>query len=424
MTLVKSYVLSDRMITFAFRCVLFLLLGFFVLYRVETQTQPIWISLTLLGLYFVSNGVLLAIPVRWMKHWYGTATLFLLDTGIISWIIYASGGLDSDLYLAYFLVVFMSGIQMKMWQSFLVGTVGSGLYVALWFHAHEPLEMMDTIFLLRIPFFYIVSFFTAFFAERVRSQEDRLRHEYEEKVAQAERRIVVGQFASRIAFELNNPLSVIIGFAGTLQKRLGENDPLNLPARSVEREATRCRELVKNLMVLSEGAACTFDFVDLNAIVRDALARFEETGRSSHARIRIESDLEDSLPTLYGDRRQIFEGLLHLLRNAQDAMPTGGIVAVRTHRDPDAEPGKVHCEIEDSGVGMSEDFQQKIFDPLAATKEGRPGLGLGLIFVLTMVRRHRGTLRVSSRPGRGTKVSLSFPAEKEVLAEEPKARAA
>jgi CheY-like chemotaxis protein len=102
---------------------------------------------------------------------------------------------------------------------------------------------------------------------------------------------------------------------------------------------------------------------------------------------------------------EIREALLNLVQNSLDAMPTGGTLGLRTVLDND----EARLEVSDSGVGMSAEVRERAFEPLFTTK-GRAGTGLGLAEVYGIVKRHRGRAEIVSDPGKGTTISLIFPA--------------
>jgi K+-sensing histidine kinase KdpD len=128
----------------------------------------------LIAIYLLSNLILIFIPEKKLQKPGCQTSIFLFDTAIISLVIYASEGWNSDLYLIYFLIVFMSGIQMKIWQSFMIGTAASVLYVVIGSDTSWTEKILNTHFLLRFPFFYIVSFFTAYFVQQVREKEQQI----------------------------------------------------------------------------------------------------------------------------------------------------------------------------------------------------------------------------------------------------------
>lgn len=340
--------------------------------------------------------------------------IFLFDTLWISWVIYSSEGLNSDLYLIYFLVVFMSGLQMRVWQSFLIGTVASLLYIGLWVHARPNEDLLNTHTLLRLPFFYMVSFFTAYFAQQVQERERDLKARHGLEMAKAERRAMAGRLAGRIAFEMNNPLSIVIGFAQGLLKRMDPSDQRRLAAQHMFQEANRCRAMIESLLLLSDQAWAEMDAVALNTVILDEVSALREEGLLERGRVELREELEEGMPFIRGERRQLGRAVRELVKNSLDAMPQGGVLTLRTSclRTPSGD--EIQCVIQDAGHGIAPDAAAQIFEPFFTTKEGE-GKGLGLSYVSSIVHRHRGSIDFDSGPGRGTKFTMRLPAEGRVL---------
>jgi len=115
------------------------------------------------------------------------------------------------------------------------------------------------------------------------------------------------------------------------------------------------------------------------------------------------------LPQIMGAENEIRDALTNLIFNAVDAMPEGGVLAVRTgvREHPGAAPA-LYLEVEDTGVGMDEETRRRCLEPFFTTK-GERGTGMGLAMVYGMIERHSADLEIESAPGQGTTVRLIFP---------------
>src|SRR5690606_21248552 len=141
--------------------------------------------------------------------------------------------------------------------------------------------------------------------------------------------------------------------------------------------------------------------------------------------IRMEVQEADDLPIVMGIETEIREALINLIFNAVDAMPEGGKLTLRT-RSLEGKPGgqgieggtHVRVEVSDTGVGMSADTRRRALEPFFTTKGDR-GTGLGLAMVYGMTQRHRGDVRIDSRPQHGTTVSLLFPVHTGTVVQTP-----
>jgi K+-sensing histidine kinase KdpD len=129
----------------------------------------------LAAFYLFTSFVLWRSPSSRLQSSSAQALAYLWDVGLVSTLIYCSEGFDNELYLIYFLIIFMSGLMSQVRQSFLIGTVSSLVYAALWSSGKVGEGLPMTNLLLRFAFFYITAFFTAVMAERVRSSEKKVR---------------------------------------------------------------------------------------------------------------------------------------------------------------------------------------------------------------------------------------------------------
>ena len=128
--------------------------------------------------------------------------------------------------------------------------------------------------------------------------------------------------------------------------------------------------------------------------------------------VELIKNLDVNLPDISGDAERLQQVFLNLVKNALDAMPTGGKLKVSTSLEHE----KVLVEFADNGVGMSEEVRKHIFQPLFTTKERGRGTGLGLVVVKQIMQNHEAEIKVESRIGKGTKVILLFP-EKSISAQ-------
>ena len=146
-------------------------------------------------------------------------------------------------------------------------------------------------------------------------------------------------------------------------------------------------------------------WVDLDHIVSGGLYFFES--RCAKSEIRLVRELAGDLPRFLGDPAQMNQVLVNLVVNAIQAMPDGGTLRIRTGR----EEGAVLLVVEDTGVGMGENVQRRIFLPFFTTKDVREGTGLGLSVVHGIVTAHGGTIEVRSAPGEGSRFEIRIPVE-------------
>ncbi len=159
----------------ALRWVVSVLMFCFLSFNKSLETGSLTLPLALVAAYVLSNAALYWLPRHRFEDPAIQSALFLFDILVISATIYACQGFDGDLYLVYFVVLLMSGMQMRIWQSFLTGMVASVIYVMLWRKTNPDANLWDADILLRLPFFYIVALFAAFFAQQTKETEERVK---------------------------------------------------------------------------------------------------------------------------------------------------------------------------------------------------------------------------------------------------------
>jgi len=232
------------------------------------------------------------------------------------------------------------------------------------------------------------------------------RKNMEAGLAQKEKLAAVGQLAAGVAHEINNPLGVILGFAQGVVRRLAAGDKLELPLRSIEREALRCKNLVQDLLTFSRVHEPDRGPIELNQAVEGALHLIEARARIS--RVEVEKQLTEKIPAILGNKVQIQQIIINLANNAIDAMPDGGKLTIATELAEEGIHSWVCLKVGDTGNGVPSELRQHIFEPFFTTKPVGQGTGLGLSLVHEIVRRHSGSIDLQSRPGETT-FTIKFP---------------
>ena len=228
------------------------------------------------------------------------------------------------------------------------------------------------------------------------------------KLIQSEKMSAVGQLAAGVAHEINNPLGIIMGFAQGISQRVQPGDPLEMPIKSIEREAVRCKNLVQDLLTFSRTDTNKDDRtpVDLNKSIEGAIRLVEASAKVNSVAIKME--FSPNIPHILGNQNQIQQVVINLANNAIDAMPKEGTLRIATEI-LQAQPLSWAClKVSDTGVGISKEIQSKIFEPFFTTKPVGKGTGLGLSLVFEIVKKHSGTIEVQSQPGL-TEFCVKFP---------------
>jgi len=219
----------------------------------------------------------------------------------------------------------------------------------------------------------------------------------------------LGRLAGGIAHDMNNVLAAIYAVTQAMRIRHAGTD-LDRDLATVERAATRGRDLIKGLMGFTRKDLATTVPIDLNGLVREEMALLERTLLQKY---RLVMDLEEPLPPVMGEMGPLGSALMNLCVNAVDAMAQGGTLTIRTRRVAEA---MVEVAVEDTGEGMAPEVLQKAMEPFFTTKPMGKGTGLGLAMVFSTARAHGGALALDSQVGRGTQARMTLPCRARGLA--------
>jgi signal transduction histidine kinase len=217
-----------------------------------------------------------------------------------------------------------------------------------------------------------------------------------------------------IAHEVNQPLSGIITNAGTCLRMLDANPPdlagARETARRTIRDGNRASDVIARLRALFSKKEFTFEWLDLNEVTREVIAlALSDLQRN---RVALQSELAEDLPTITGDRIQLQQVILNLLRNASDAMV--GVhdrprqLLIKTRRE---DGDRVRVSVRDAGVGVAPRTMNKLFDAFYTTKSD--GMGIGLSVSRSIIEGHQGRLWAESNDGPGATFSFSIPSRPE-----------
>jgi PAS domain S-box-containing protein len=231
----------------------------------------------------------------------------------------------------------------------------------------------------------------------------------EEQLVQTEKLTSLGLLAAGVAHEVNTPLAVISNYIQMLAKQLPSGDPRHHLIDKVVKQTFRASEIVNNLLNFSRTGAVEFTEVNLNSVVEETLSLIAHPLKTAH--VRVTRNLQQELPPVLGSNNKLQQVFLNLFMNARDAMPSGGMVEVRTASNN----GTVEIEITDTGSGIPRENLHRIFDPFFTTKSSGRGTGLGLSVSYGIIKEHAGKVDVRSTPDKGTSFRLEFPVARKAV---------
>ncbi|MBN1667719.1 MAG: hypothetical protein JW862_11550, partial [Anaerolineales bacterium] len=212
-----------------------------------------------------------------------------------------------------------------------------------------------------------------------------------------------------VAHELNNPLTTVAGFVELVLEDLPPEHAAREDLDLVLREARRAREVVRRLLDFSRPGDGFRVRSDVNELVEDVGALIQHLARTSGVELRL--DLWQDLPWVKIDRDQIKQVILNLLHNALLAMPTGGQLEVRTAPGQRQQEAGVLIQVTDTGMGISAEDMERLFEPFFTTRPPGKGTGLGLSVSYGIVSEHGGILEVESQPGQGSCFTVWLPVQ-------------
>jgi signal transduction histidine kinase len=223
-----------------------------------------------------------------------------------------------------------------------------------------------------------------------------------ERLVQAERVAAWRELARRLAHELKNPLFPLQLTVENLIRARQQNpqdfdEVFRESLRTLLAEISNLKGIIERFSEFSKMPQPRFQPVQANELILGVMQLFQaQLGAPGRAKISCELQLEPHLEPVQADADLLHRAILNLVLNAQDAMPRGGALTLRTRN----EDGKVMIEVADTGEGLTPDECAQIFTPYYTSKQH--GTGLGLAIVQSVISDHGGRIRVQSEPGRGT----------------------
>jgi PAS domain S-box-containing protein len=222
---------------------------------------------------------------------------------------------------------------------------------------------------------------------------------------QSEKLNALGSLLASVAHELNNPLSVVVGYA-TMMRDLAPDAATKERAIRIHAAAERCARIVKTFLAMARRKPETRDPVSLDQVIEAALEIAGYGLRTTDVSVTL--DFAPDLPEIAGDGDQLTLVMMNLIVNAQHALqsvPPPRRLEIRTRRESD----QILIEIADNGPGIPPEIMGRIFEPFYTTKPQGIGTGIGLSVCRNVLSAHGGDITVAARPKGGTRFSVALP---------------
>ena len=264
--------------------------------------------------------------------------------------------------------------------------------------------------------------------ERKRQEKEKQR--LKTQLQRSQKMEAIGTLAGGVAHDLNNILAGLVSYPELLLMDLPEDSPLRKKISTIQKSGEKAAAIVQDLLTLARRGVAITEAVNLNTIIYDYLMSTEYRKlKEFNPHVIVETDLEKDLLNILGSSVHLSKSLMNLISNAAEAMPDGGEIHIVTENRYIDRPIRGYDNVEqgdyvtltvaDTGIGISSEDMEKIFEPFYTKKKmGRSGTGLGMAVVWGTVKDHNGYIDAQSRKGKGTTFTLYFPVTRKELATE------
>jgi two-component system sensor histidine kinase HydH len=223
------------------------------------------------------------------------------------------------------------------------------------------------------------------------------------EIARSQRLASVGRLAAGVSHEIRNPLSSIKGFATYFKERYHDVPENQQISNLMIQEVDRLNRVVGQLHEFARPITISKKLINVKTFLKDSLKLIERQALEEN--IKIQTDLAPEIDEIFIDPDRISQVLLNLYLNAVESVKNGGNLFIMLLKNE--EKKSVEIRVSDTGTGISEDDLTHIFDPYFTTKAS--GTGLGLAIVHNIIDAHEGEIKVESRLGQGTTVTILLP---------------
>jgi C4-dicarboxylate-specific signal transduction histidine kinase len=251
--------------------------------------------------------------------------------------------------------------------------------------------------------------------ERKQAEEDREKafhklKQTQEELIQSSKMAAMGQLASGISHELNQPLTGIKGFAQAMFMEADESNPFRSDLNKIIEQADRMDKIIKNVRFFARKSEFKMEPLDINIPIEDSFVLLSEQLRVHN--IHVEKLLAKNLPKIKADSNQLQQVFLNLITNSRDAIDSlksaeGGKLIIKTSLSEDKK--NIIIIFKDTGCGISKEDLTNIFNPFFTTKSPGGGIGLGLCIAYRIIDNHAGRIEAENTESKGAAFKITLP---------------
>lgn len=325
---------------------------------------------------------------------------FLLDVGASLAVLRLAEGSGSHVYTALLLVILGSCFLQKPLFIFTVSLSASLAYAFLAFPSAEDIPRVLP---LHLSLFLLIALFAVHIADYASLIEQQTARRYEERLAWMQRLSMVGRAMAAVLHEAKTPLGTIVLNAEAASDMLAKGKKPHAELGVISAEADHATAILQNFLDFVKPTRLELAPLRLHEPLLQAIGmlkiRLDEGG------VALDVAVPNDCP-VRGSSRHLLQAFTNLLNNAVDAMPSGGKLSVEMEK----RAGKVLVRFKDTGLGMSRQSLDSVFEPFTTSKSGEEGHGLGLSIVRWIAVEHGGDVKIESKgPGTGAQVTLILP---------------
>ena len=252
----------------------------------------------------------------------------------------------------------------------------------------------------------------------------------EARLQRAQKMEAVGTLAGGVAHDLNNILSGLVSYPELLLMDMPLESPLRKPILTIQRSGEKAARIVQDLLTLARRGVETTEVLNINDVITEYLSSPEyEKTCSLYPEVLLETCFDEDLLNIKGSSVHLSKTVMNLVSNAFEAMTNGGRVLISTENryvdrpikdyDKVEEGDYVILKVSDTGIGISREDRERIFEPFYSKKVmGKSGTGLGMAVVWGTVKDHKGYIDVESTEGTGSTFTLYFPVTRSKISAE------